>query len=60
VLQDLLGRARLRGAFAAELDAYWAGTDVPSRIRHLTFLLDVLGRALGHGAHALPPYVLAS
>jgi hypothetical protein len=60
VLQDVLGRARLRGAFAAELDAYWAGGDVPSRIRHLVFLLDVLGRALGRGAHALPPYVIAS
>lgn len=59
VLQDLLGRARLRGAFAAELDAYWSAAGVPSRIRHLGFLLDVLGRALGRGAHALPPYVLS-
>lgn len=60
VLTDLLGRARLRPAFAAELDACWAGADVPSRARHLIPLLDVLGRALGRGAHALPPYVLAS
>ncbi|HEX6372210.1 MAG TPA: toprim domain-containing protein [Longimicrobium sp.] len=60
VLQDLLGRARLRGAFAAELDACWAGADVPSRLGHLIPLLDVLGRAVGRGAHALPPYVLAS
>lgn len=60
VLGDLLGRARLRGAFAAELDAYWGAADVPSRIRHLGSVLDVLSRALGRGSHALPPYVLAS
>lgn len=60
VLQDLLGRARVRPAFAAELDAYWAGADTRSRVDRLVPLLDVLGRALGRGPGAMPPYVLAS
>lgn len=59
VLQDVLGRARLRALFAAELDACWAPADVAARVRRLTPLLEVLGRALGRGAHALPPYPLS-
>lgn len=60
VLQELLGRARARPAFAAELDAYWGGADTRSRVERLVPLLDLLGRALGRGSDALPPYVLAS
>lgn len=59
VLQDLLGRARVRPALAAELDGYWAGGDVRSRADRLLPLLDVVDRALGQGAHALPPYLLS-
>jgi hypothetical protein len=59
VLREVLGRARVRDAFADEVDGYWAGTDVAARSRALTPLLDVLARVLGRGSHALPPYVLA-
>lgn len=55
----LLARARVRDAFAAELDGYWAETDVAARAAGITPLLDVLGRALGSGVHTRHPYILA-
>ncbi|HEX8243732.1 MAG TPA: hypothetical protein VF541_09560 [Longimicrobium sp.] len=58
-LEDVVVMARLRGSFAAELDGFWAGGDVPARIRSVAPLLDALERALGEGAHSLPPYVIA-
>lgn len=59
-LDQLLRRARLRNAFRTELDGYWAGVEVHSRVASLAPLLDVLDRALNRGVHALPPYVLSS
>lgn len=56
LLDGLLGRARVRGAFAAELDGYWAGETAPARIRSAAPLLQVLGAVLASGA--LPPYVI--
>ncbi|HSU15378.1 hypothetical protein [Longimicrobium sp.] len=59
MLEQLLASARLRGAFAAELDGYWAGGDVHARVRSLAPLLDALARALGNREQALAPYVIA-
>lgn len=58
LLDQLLAGAHLRTAFATELDGYWAGADAASRVAALSPLFDVLGRALGSGVHALPPYVM--
>jgi hypothetical protein len=58
-VEAVLGLARLRDAFADGLDGYWAGADLQARTRSLAPLLDALVRALGDGAHALPPIVLA-
>jgi hypothetical protein len=58
-VEAALVRARLRDAFADGLDGYWAGADLQARTRSLAPLLDTLLRALGDGAHALPPIVLA-
>ena len=58
-LEEVLVQARLRGAFSAELDGYWTGPHVHARVRSLSPLLEALDRALGQGAHALPPIVLA-
>jgi hypothetical protein len=57
-LDQLLTAARLRDAFSTELDGYWAVPDVPARVRSLEPLLDVLGRTLGSGVFARPPYIL--
>jgi len=59
ILDEMLGRARVRPVFAAELDEFWSGADLPARVRALAPLLEALGRALGRGAHALPPFVIA-
>jgi hypothetical protein len=58
-LDQLLISARLRSAFAAELDGYWAGADVPARVAALSPLIDVLRRALGGGVHAFHPYLIS-
>lgn len=57
-LERMLALARVRAAFSTELDGYWASPDVSARVGIVTPLLEVLGRALGSGAHALPPYVV--
>ena len=57
-LDQLLRAARLRDAFSTELDGYWAASDIPARVRSLEPLLDVLGRTLGSGVFARPPYLL--
>ena len=58
-LEHLLVAARVRDAFSAELDGYWAAPGVPARVRSLAPLLDVLERTLGSGVFALPPYLMA-
>jgi hypothetical protein len=60
VLEQLLVQARLRSAFAAELDGYWSAGDVTARLRSLAPLLEAIGRILGGGAHALAPYLIAA
>ena len=57
-VEEVLAQARLRDAFAEELDGFWAGPGLQARTRSLAPLLDVLVRALGEGAHALPPIVV--
>ena len=59
VLEQVLASARVRGAFAAELDGYWAAADAPRRVGSLTPLLDALQRVLGSREQALAPYVIA-
>lgn len=59
LLEQLLGAARLRHAFAAELDGYWSAPDVPARVASLTPVLDVLAGALGAGMFARSPYVIS-
>jgi len=58
-LDQLLARARLRGAFSTELDGYWAAAGGAARVASLSPLLEVLGRVVGSGVHALPPYVVS-
>lgn len=60
MLEQLLARARLRNAFATELDSYWSGTEIAARVASLSPLLEVLGRVLDSGVHASPPCVLSS
>ncbi|HVH14065.1 MAG TPA: hypothetical protein VM759_13485, partial [Longimicrobium sp.] len=58
LLEQFLGHARLREAYSAELDGYWAGGDVQARAAALSPLLDALDRVLESGVHRLPPFVL--
>lgn len=58
-IAHLLSRARLRDAFAAEIEGYWAETGVAARAAIISPLLAVLGRAVGSGVHARPPYVIS-
>lgn len=58
-LGQLLARARLRGAFSAELDGYWAETGVAARAASILPLIDVLDRVMGTGVHARHPYILS-
>ncbi|HVH11461.1 MAG TPA: hypothetical protein VM759_00345, partial [Longimicrobium sp.] len=58
LLEQLLGRARLRNAFAADLDGYWRAESVSARIASINPLLETLARVVGSGVHALPPYVV--
>ena len=51
-LGQLLARARLRDAFSAELDGYWAESDVASRAAAILPLVDVLERVVGTGVRA--------
>ncbi|MBB4635079.1 hypothetical protein FHS01_001089 [Longimicrobium terrae] len=59
LLEQLLGAARLRHAFAAELDGYWSAPDARARVASLTHVLDVLAGALGAGMFARSPYVIS-
>ena len=59
LLEQFLGHARLREAYSAELDGYWAGGDVHARAAALSPLLDALDRVLESGVHRLPPFVLS-
>lgn len=58
-IAHLLSRARLRDAFAAELEGYWAETGVAARAAVISPLLAVLDRVAGRGVHARHPYVIA-
>lgn len=58
MIDQLLANARLRPAFSAELDGYWAGEAVATRVAALAPLLEVLDRALEGGAHRLPPCLI--
>jgi len=59
MLEQLLTGARVRAAFAAELDGYWAGDRPESRVRALAPMLDALARVLGSREQSLTPYVMA-
>jgi hypothetical protein len=59
MLEQLLVGARVRAAFATELDGYWAGGDVESRVGALAPMLEALGRVLGSREQSLTPYVMA-
>lgn len=58
MLEQLLARARVRHAFATELEGYWGDTEVAGRVAWLSPLLEVVGRVLDSGVHASPPCVL--
>lgn len=58
-LGELLARARLRDAFSAELDGYWAETGVAARAAAILPLVDVLERVMGTGVHARHPYIIS-
>lgn len=58
-IAHLLARARLRDAFAAELEGYWAESRVAARAALVSPLLAVLDRVAGRGVHARHPYVIS-